>query len=60
VLVLLVAAAGGDGGHGICTHNRCKSINKTKYLVILGIHKSIKTEFIIQLNEDKMGNACCR
>jgi len=27
-----------------------KSINKTKYLIILGIHKSIKTEFIIKLN----------
>jgi len=35
------------------------TINKTKYLIIVGIHKSIKTEFIIKVNEDKLGNACC-
>ena len=35
------------------------SINKTKYLTILGIHKSIKSEFIIKLNKDKLRNACC-
>ena len=36
-----------------------KTINKTKYLFILGIHKSIKIEFMIKVNEDKLGNACC-
>ena len=60
VVVVVVAAAGGGGGDG--THSRnndCTSKNKTKYLIILGIHKSIKTEFIIKLNEDKLWNACC-
>jgi len=35
------------------------TINKTKYLIILGIHKPIKTEFIIKVNENKLGNAGC-
>ena len=35
------------------------TINKIKYLIILGIHKPIKTEFIIKVNEDKLWNSCC-
>ena len=35
------------------------SINKTKYLMILGMNKSLKPEFIIKLNKNKLRNACC-
>jgi len=50
---VVMVMAGGSGS------SDCKPINKTKYLMNLGIHKSIKTEFIIKLNENKLGNACC-
>ena len=58
VAVAAASAAAGGGG-GVSRNSGCTTKNKTKYLIILGIHKSIKTEFIIKLNEDKLGNACC-
>lgn len=47
--VWVVAVISGGGGR------ICETINKTKHLMILRIHKSIKTEFIMKLNEDKLG-----
>ena len=54
-----VAAGGGGRDDGVSCNSGCTTKNKTKYLIILGIHKSIKTEFIIKLNEDKLWNAGC-
>jgi len=48
------AAAAGCGSRWSSSHTcSCSdgnTINKTKYLMIFGIHKSTKTEFIIKLN----------
>jgi hypothetical protein len=60
VVVVLVVVAGGSSSSSSGSppvYITYTSINKTKYLMILGIPKSIKIEFIIKLNEDKLRNA---
>jgi hypothetical protein len=59
VVVVVVMAASGCRSNRSSSYSGYPTINKTKYLMILGIHKSIKIEFIIKLNKDKLGNACC-
>jgi len=51
LMVVRVVAGGLVGSSTRATsgpYNVHTSINKTKYLMILGIHKSIKTEFKIK------------
>jgi len=49
----------GDAYTGATELHLHKSKNKTKYLMILEIHKSIKSEFRIKLNKAKLENAWC-